>query len=414
MKHFLILIFSTFLISTSVLAQSPPQSFTYQTVIRDNAYNIMANQDLTLRISIIEDSPNGTIVYQEKVPVTTSAIGLVNLNIGEGNNPSGDFESIDWANHIFFLEIAADFDNNNNFVVFGTTQLRSVPYALYALNAGNANQGPEGPQGEIGPQGQQGIPGSIGETGPQGEQGLQGPIGETGPQGEQGLQGPIGETGPQGEQGLQGPIGETGPQGEQGIPGINGLNGDDGIGIINTIDNQDGTFTLVYSDGSLFTTLNFTGQQGIAGQDGVDGLQGPAGQDGVDGEQGPQGEQGLQGPIGETGPQGEQGIAGTDGLDGEDGIGIINTIDNQDGSFTLVFSDGSLFTTPIFTGQQGIQGPIGETGPQTIKSKGFKVLLEKQVHRVSKGFKVLLEKQVHRVSKGFKDLLVIQYGNKMI
>ena len=34
MKHYLILIFSTFLISTPVLAQSPPQSFTYQKVIK--------------------------------------------------------------------------------------------------------------------------------------------------------------------------------------------------------------------------------------------------------------------------------------------------------------------------------------------------------------------------------------------
>ena len=292
MKHYIILIFSTFLISTSVLAQSPPQSFTYQTVIRDNAYNIMANQDITLRISIIEDSPNGTIVYQEKAPVTTSPIGLVNLNIGEGNNPSGDFESIDWANHVFFLEIAADFDNNNNFVVFGTTQLRSVPYALYALNAGNANQGPEGPQGETGPQGEQGLQGPIGETGPQGEQGIQGPTGDTGPQGEQGLQGPIGETGlqgeqgiqgptgetgPQGEQGIQGPIGETGLQGEQGIPGINGLNGEDGNGIVNTTDNGNGTFTFEYSDGTFFTTSDLTGQQGIAGNDGAPG------QDGADG-----------------------------------------------------------------------------------------------------------------------------------
>ena len=183
MKYKLFFI-SVFLFSNYLFAQSPPQSFTYQTVIRDNAYNIIANEDITLRISIIQDSPVGNLVYQEKFPVTTSPIGLVNLNIGEGFTPSGDFENIDWGNHIFFLEIAADFDNNDTYVVFGSTQLRSVPYALYALNAGNANQGPEGPQGEIGPQGQQGIPGSIGETGPQGEQGLQGPIGETGPQGE--------------------------------------------------------------------------------------------------------------------------------------------------------------------------------------------------------------------------------------
>ena len=102
-----------FLASLSVFGQSP-QSFNYQTVIRDINYEVLADQQLTLRLSIIEDEPSGVVVYQEKHSVTTSAIGLVNLSIGEGNVSSGNFESIDWANHTFFLEVAADFNNDND------------------------------------------------------------------------------------------------------------------------------------------------------------------------------------------------------------------------------------------------------------------------------------------------------------
>ena len=44
-----------------------------------------------------------------------------------------------------------------------------------------------------------------------------------------------------------------------------------GNGIISTVDNEDGTFTITYSDGSTFTTSDLTGPQGIQGPQGVQG-----------------------------------------------------------------------------------------------------------------------------------------------
>ena len=93
MTKFYSLLFAL-LMSTALLAQSPPQSFSYQTVIRDAGFNVMANQEVVLRLSILEDEPQGLMVYQEKHVETTSAIGLVNLFIGEGNLSSGSFEDI--------------------------------------------------------------------------------------------------------------------------------------------------------------------------------------------------------------------------------------------------------------------------------------------------------------------------------
>ena len=55
------------------------------------------------------------------------------------------------------------------------------------------------------------------------------------------------------------------------------------FGISSTVDNNDGTFTLNFSDDTSFTTSDFTGPQGLTGAAGADGA------DGVDGAQGPRG-----------------------------------------------------------------------------------------------------------------------------
>ena len=43
------------------------------------------------------------------------------------------------------------------------------------------------------------------------------------------------------------------------------VEGEDGVGIKTTIDNGDGTFTLFYTDGTSFTTSDFTGNPGLDG-----------------------------------------------------------------------------------------------------------------------------------------------------
>ncbi|MBF91141.1 MAG: hypothetical protein CMP75_05205 [Flavobacteriales bacterium] len=227
MKKILSTLLFTF--SSFILLAQAPQSFNYQSVIRDANWNILGQQDVALKISIIKDAPDGNMVYQEEHNVTTTSIGLVNLAIGEGSNVTGDFSIIDWGNHTFFIQISLDINGGSDFQYMGESVLRSVPYALYAENS--SNPGPQGEQGPEGPQGEQGEQGPIGLTGPQGEQGIQGeqgPIGLTGPAGEQGIQGeqgPIGLTGPAGEQGIQG---EQGPIGLTGAPGAQGIQGEQG------------------------------------------------------------------------------------------------------------------------------------------------------------------------------------------
>ena len=130
--------------STMCIAQAP-HTFSYQTVIRDVNWGIMPDRDVSVLIRILEDSSFGSVVYSEEHFVETSPIGLVNLEIGGGENCSGSFEDIDWGNHSYFLEVSVDINAGNNYLLMGSTQLKSVPYALFAETS--ATPGNPGPQG---------------------------------------------------------------------------------------------------------------------------------------------------------------------------------------------------------------------------------------------------------------------------
>ena len=152
-RNYLFLIIIVCLIS-NVFSQSP-KSFNYQTVIRDGLWNPIANQSVGIQISILEASANGNAVYIEEHNSTTSQIGLVNLAIGEGTVSLGNFDSINWGTNAHFIQIEVDIAGGTNYVIMGTTQLRSVPYALFAENSNNP--GPQGPQGNTGSTGANGL-----------------------------------------------------------------------------------------------------------------------------------------------------------------------------------------------------------------------------------------------------------------
>lgn len=121
-----------------------PQSFSYQSVVRDNDGQLITNSNLGVQISIRQNSINGPIVYQETHQAATNANGLFTLSVGQGNVAAGQFASIDWANGPYFIGTAVDFSGGTNYTPMGTTQLMSVPYALYAATAGQTTGGVSG------------------------------------------------------------------------------------------------------------------------------------------------------------------------------------------------------------------------------------------------------------------------------
>ena len=62
------------LVATVMLLAQAPQTFSYQTVVRDNNWQVIQNQSIGVQVSIIEDVANGSVVYAEEHTATTNDI----------------------------------------------------------------------------------------------------------------------------------------------------------------------------------------------------------------------------------------------------------------------------------------------------------------------------------------------------
>lgn len=109
-----------------------PQSFSYQAIARNASGTGIANQNIGLRISILQGSVTGTSVYTETHTALTDANGILNIAIGAGSPSAGTFSAIQWGTGTYFVQIEMDVTGGTSYVLMGTSQLLSVPYALYA------------------------------------------------------------------------------------------------------------------------------------------------------------------------------------------------------------------------------------------------------------------------------------------
>ena len=121
-----------------LLQAQAPQSFSYQAIVRDADGEPLADQQVSLRISLHQGSETGSVVYSETHDPVTSPLGLVNLGIGTGTVISGTFTDIDWPTGQYFLELEIDPAGGSAYVPLGTTQLVSVPYALFSEQTAQA------------------------------------------------------------------------------------------------------------------------------------------------------------------------------------------------------------------------------------------------------------------------------------
>lgn len=373
-----ILFLALLLLSTTSFGQAP-DGINYQAVIRNLSGTLIANTTIAIRIQLKQTSASGTIVFQERHSVTTSAQGVVNLVIGQGTLLGGNFSTINWGTGPYFACLGVSFTNGSTYLDYGSQQLMSVPYALYAKNAGNqlnqwryGNAIPLAALGAMGdfylnmtngnvyyksnattwtltgnitgPAGAAGATGLTGATGPAGVQGIQGIAGAVGAVGATGPIGPAGPAGgPAGPAGPTGATGATGPAGPTGATGLTGATGAQGpIGLTGPI-GATGAQGLI----------GLTGPAGPTGATGATGLTGPAGATGpigLTGATGAQGIQGLTGPAGPTGAQGLIGLTGPAGATGATGAAGAQGIQGLTGA-----------TGPA--GAQGLQGSTGATGP---------------------------------------------------
>ncbi|MBI9066337.1 MAG: tail fiber domain-containing protein [Salinivirgaceae bacterium] len=127
------------LFSVTSLCQIRNQ-FKYQAVLRNNSGEVLSEQSVAIKISILKGSENGETSYSETHTVETNKFGLINLIIGTGLPNEGAFLNIAWGDDDYFLKLEVDIDGGSNYEVMGTSPLLSVPYSLHAESIGQMNQ----------------------------------------------------------------------------------------------------------------------------------------------------------------------------------------------------------------------------------------------------------------------------------
>ncbi len=126
------------LLSLATAFGQSPNLINYQGVARQLNGSAIANQTISLRLSIHHSTANGAVQYSESRNALTDADGLFNLQIGSSGtiNTTGSFSGITWESGSKYLQVEMDAAGGTNYINMGTQQLVSVPYAQYANKAG--------------------------------------------------------------------------------------------------------------------------------------------------------------------------------------------------------------------------------------------------------------------------------------
>jgi len=134
MKKMLFVLLST--ISLTVFSQAP-QLISYQSIAYNASNAPIADSIVGLKISILDVSATGAVLYSERHTPTTNLQGLYNLNIGGGTVLSGTFNTIPWGTGAKYLKIEMDPAGGTNYIASGTSPFSSVPYVLYSGTSEN-------------------------------------------------------------------------------------------------------------------------------------------------------------------------------------------------------------------------------------------------------------------------------------
>lgn len=117
-------IFCVLMMTAGIFAQTPTQ-FSYQAALRNLDGSIMANEAVSVDISLLYNSATGTEVFTETHDVTTSEQGIINLTVGSVE----DMSAVSWSAGDYFIKVSV------NGTEMGTSQILSVPYALHSKTA---------------------------------------------------------------------------------------------------------------------------------------------------------------------------------------------------------------------------------------------------------------------------------------
>jgi hypothetical protein len=133
-KGLTILLVGWLLFGSSKLMAQTPLGINYQGIARSADGSPLINQFIGLRVSIT-NGPDGSVDFIEEHHPETNAFGLFAVILGQGQS-AGRIAEVDWGAGNKWLQIEIDPQDNGNYLLVGTQQMLSVPYALYAANSG--------------------------------------------------------------------------------------------------------------------------------------------------------------------------------------------------------------------------------------------------------------------------------------
>jgi hypothetical protein len=133
------------LVVTNVFAQLPG-NISYQAVIRNANNNLVTNQNIRVRLSILNAPTSTTPLWQEVQTPNTNDNGLISLQLGQYVAfPANLFRN----NGTLFLKTEVDPTGGTSYSILGTSQLLSTPYAMYARDVENVNDADADPTNEL-------------------------------------------------------------------------------------------------------------------------------------------------------------------------------------------------------------------------------------------------------------------------
>lgn len=132
------LILSGFIALTNAVSAQSPNAINYQSVVRDASGRVAGNVNVSVKVSLLQGSTSGSVVYSESFSPTTNAYGQIALEIGKGTPLTGNFPAVDWSTGEYFAKVEMDLNGGSSYTLAGTSQLLTVPYAKFADVAGKA------------------------------------------------------------------------------------------------------------------------------------------------------------------------------------------------------------------------------------------------------------------------------------
>jgi hypothetical protein len=132
--HFFAGLLTLLLVSGTCFQAAAQQSetFHFQITVRDYNDHLLTNQDLGVRVRIL--NMDSDILFEEVHQLQTSATGIVSIDIGTGSNKSGNLEEMGkyLRDQNMYIRTDIDPEGGSAYKIVSHNRISSVPYALNA------------------------------------------------------------------------------------------------------------------------------------------------------------------------------------------------------------------------------------------------------------------------------------------